>query len=97
MKQNKIKEMINMKLGTLLDQLDVREVLDNIEIDDIYYIDDSDDLEFVRGEARDGREKCEALIKQLNDALSEAGSSLDPITFEDVVASLITALTLGEA
>ena len=65
--------------------------LDNIEIDD------SDDLEFLRGEVRDRREQCEELIKQYNDALSEAGSSLDPITFEDVVALLITALTLGEA
>ena len=86
-----------MKLGTLLDQLDVREALDNIEIDDIYYIDDEEDLQFTTEVAKDTKERFESIFKGFNDYLIEEGFTLDIITSKDVLVQLIIALTVGEA
>lgn len=86
-----------MKLGTLLDQLDVREALDNIEIDDIYYIDDEEDLQFTTEVAKDTKERFDAILKGFNDYLIEEGFTLDIITSKDVLVQLIIGLTVGEA
>ena len=86
-----------MKLGTLLDQLDVRKELDNLDIDDIYYIDDDEDLQFTTEVAKETKERFEAVVKGFNDYLIEQGLTLDTITVKDVLVQLIIALTLGEA
>lgn len=86
-----------MKLGTLLDQLDVRKELDNLDIDDIYYIDDDEDLQFTTEVAKETKERFEAVVKGFNDYLIEQGLTLDTITIKDALVQLIIALTLGEA
>lgn len=86
-----------MKLGTLLDQLDVRKELDNLDIDDIYYIDDDEDLQFTTEVAKETKERFEAIFKGFNDYLIEQGLTLDTITIKDVLVQLIIALTVGEA
>lgn len=86
-----------MKLGTLLDQLDVRKELDNLDIDDIYYIDDDEDLQFTTEVAKETKERFESIIKGFNDYLIEEGFTLDIITSKDVLVQLIIALTVGEA
>ena len=86
-----------MKLGTLLDQLDVRKELDNLDIDDIYYIDDDEDLQFTTEVAKETKERFEAVVKGFNDYLIEQGLTLDTITIKDVLVQLIIALTLGES
>ena len=86
-----------MKLGALLDQLDVRKELDNLDIDDIYYIDDDEDLYFTTEVAKETKERFEAVVKGFNDYLIEQGLTLDTITIKDALVQLIIALTLGEA
>lgn len=86
-----------MKLGTLLDQLDVRKELDNLDIDDIYYIDDDEDLQFTTEVAKETKELFEVVVKGFNDYLIEQGLTLDTITIKDALVQLIIALTLGEA
>lgn len=80
-----------------MDQLDVRKELDNLDIDDIYYIDDDEDLQFTTEVAKETKERFEAVVKGFNDYLIEQGLTLDTITIKDALVQLIIALTLGEA